>query len=364
MRSADRCRNGVGGRRSPMARVHAGMARRDRREPGPDAPVGRESKRVFRGWPSAQPGKELCQSGRPSRSRYSSMVAWPAASHENSRSTMARPRAPSAARSTPGPSAPLIAAASADGSPAGTSQPFRPVPTLSGRPPALLRDDRAAMRHRLERDERAALVQRRMHEQVAASYHACSVAIVHAPGEQRALRRARRRAIARVSIAAIRAVADQHPSPAPAGNDRRRGRAARPAPAASTWKPLFASSRPTLSSTASSSAMPAAAGRDAPSVVACRQRRRATRRSSALGIVTHLVARHRSRWRRDRRLERPVGGDDRDRRRGRRRGPPAAAASRRRASAAPATDRSRRTPRVPADSSPAAPAQLARAAGA
>jgi hypothetical protein len=58
-------------------------------------------------------------------------------------------------------------------SPGSTSQPVSPGRTLSGRPPARVAHDRLAVRHRFERDERAAFV-RRMDEHVGGGVPASS----------------------------------------------------------------------------------------------------------------------------------------------------------------------------------------------
>ena len=67
--------------------------------------------------------------------------------------------------------------ANALGSPGGTSQPVTPCSTLSGKPPARLATDRTTMRHGLERDERAAFVDRRMDEQVGGLVPRVEVAV-------------------------------------------------------------------------------------------------------------------------------------------------------------------------------------------
>ena len=101
----------------------------------------------------------------PSSSRYRATVASPAAVHENSRSTM-RAAGEAVVREPRG-----IGERAADrrgqrrrDRRARTSQPFSPGPDLVGNAAGGRGDDRAAMRHRLERHERAALVERRMHE--------------------------------------------------------------------------------------------------------------------------------------------------------------------------------------------------------
>ena len=90
---------------------------------------------------SVQPEKDACQFRRAAEKipietdgRGARRVPRELLFDDRSRPRAGRGRS----RSTPGPSAPLIAAASAEASPAATSQPFRPVTTLSGSPPALV----------------------------------------------------------------------------------------------------------------------------------------------------------------------------------------------------------------------------------
>ena len=147
---------------------------------------------------------------------YKRSVAAPAASQENSRSTIARPAIPIAGSRAGSPSAPLMAAASADASPGATSHPLTPG-HLVGQAARARRDHGTTVRHGFERHERAAFVERRVHEEVAASYHACSVASGSAPGEMHPGGEPRR-GDRRDQPAAIRSVADDHPPPAPLGN--------------------------------------------------------------------------------------------------------------------------------------------------
>src|SRR6476659_8482817 len=140
------------------------------------------------------------------------MVAAPAASHENSCSATVRPRPPRVSRSTPGPSAPLIAAARAEASPAGTSHPFRPVTTLSGSPPALVAT--TARRWAMASSVTSELPSYNVGctNSRAVSYHACSVRSSTRPVRSgRGVRPA----------SAIARVPDHHPAPAFASEHRR-----------------------------------------------------------------------------------------------------------------------------------------------
>src|SRR6476646_4323773 len=76
--------------------------------------------------------------GHRSNSSYNCSTAAPATVHENSCSTILRAAAPIAGNRSDCPIAPLMAAASADASPGGTSHPLTPGRTLSGRPPAVV----------------------------------------------------------------------------------------------------------------------------------------------------------------------------------------------------------------------------------
>ena len=219
---------------------------------------------------------------------------------------MARPWRPSAARSTPGPSAPLTAAASAEASPGATSQPFRPVSTLSGRPPAVGRDDRAAMRHGLERDQRAALVERGVHEQVRRLVPRVQRRVIQPPGDERAIGDAGR-GDGVLQPAPVRTVADHDPAPAPAGNHRRviAQRPERGGEDVEALVRLQASDAQQHDLVVGDARRPADAHGHRRRV-ACRS---SHRRSMAFGIDDDAVGRE-SEVCADRRLQGAVGGDD------------------------------------------------------
>ena len=111
-------------------------------------------------------------------------------------------------------------------SPGSTSQPFMPGRTLSGRPPARVAIDRLSMRHRLERDERAAFVARRMDEDRTPP-RTRRADPRPARGRRRARAvRGRARSTARSIVAAERPGADDHPAPASRRRARRPARRA------------------------------------------------------------------------------------------------------------------------------------------
>ena len=95
------------------------------------------------------------------------------------------------------------------------------VPHLVRQPPGVRDHARAAVRHRLERDQRAAFVERRMDEQVGRFVPGVQIAIGEAAGEQGVALRCRSSA-----IAALRAAARNGPSPTM--TQRQRPRASRP----------------------------------------------------------------------------------------------------------------------------------------
>ena len=134
--------------------------------------------------------------------------------------------------------------------PAGLARPH-----LVGQAAGARRDDRLAVRHRLERDERAALVERRVDEHVGGSYHACSSRSVDASGRGGRARSARPR---RWRPRCGGDTARRRPAPSATRPPAARA-ASRASAAASTWKPLFSSRRPTLSSSRSPVASPSRA---------------------------------------------------------------------------------------------------------
>ena len=112
---------------------------------------------------------------------------------------------------------------------------------LVGQPARTVCQHRPAVQHRFQRHQRAALVARRMHEDIGGVVPRVQRPVVHSadkvhavpsPGDRSTLRALRRGA-----------VAHQHPSPADASP-------ACASPSARSAKPLFSSSRPTLRSTA------------------------------------------------------------------------------------------------------------------